>query len=274
MRKHKFIIIRYSLLTTKGKSWNISRNHELEEYKRILFSPSRLSTHERLFQQVTFPSLVSQNPNEDEVTLLVLTSDELPQPYKNNLYKMLKPYPWAKVLTFPCDDSVGDSLYLYLVKELDRFDEKVCYSTTRLDDDDALAPNFNKMLDLYLHPHFSGFCISFPSGYTGIYSKEKNSFESFYYRYVPMIALGLSYINTYDPKTRAFEYEESNVYELKNHTKVDRKRPTILDGRNRTFLRTIHSESDTYGSKQVAKTKSLTEVEPDKIRKIFTLQGI
>ncbi|WP_157050022.1 hypothetical protein [Thalassobacillus sp. C254] len=49
MKKHNFVIMRYSLLTKEGVEWQIGRQ-EFDNYKEQLFNASRLAQHEFLFE--------------------------------------------------------------------------------------------------------------------------------------------------------------------------------------------------------------------------------
>ena len=46
----------------------------------------------------------------------------------------------------------------------------------RLDDDDILSPHYATSLSRYLRSEFSGFVVSFPLGYTGIFNQQDNHY--------------------------------------------------------------------------------------------------
>lgn len=273
MHKHIFLIIRYSLLTDVS-SFRQGRKHDFEDYKKVLFDPERLTKRENLFKKVTLPSLVSMNPSSDKVTLLLFTSEELPTGNKEELQRMLDPYQWAKIISLPNTANFSKSLREVLEKEMERFEKSTCYSTVRLDDDDALSPYFLELLEPYVDPMYSGFCVSFPDGFAGIYDGETQKYESFHSHYESKVAIGLAYINIYNPATRTFQSEVSNIYSIGNHKKIDRKRPVILDAKKPSFIRTIHSGSDSNTMWLTKKIKSTPEANPDEVRKIFSLHDI
>lgn len=269
LKKHSYIIIRYSLLEQSQSSWKIARDVDYEEYKNKLFDSSRLSQHERLFRNITIPSLVSMNPSAENFTLLVLTSELLPSPYLDNLKKILRPFDWANVLKVPDNIKVSKFIAKYLKKELSKYKEPICYSTTRLDDDDALSSDFLLELDRYVSPEFNGFCVSFGSGITGIYNG--NGFEAFHRQMLPKIALGLSYINTFNPSTQKFFTDTPSIYNLGNHAKIDSSVPTILDSRKPIFFRTMHFESDSTTKHGINKVKSGIEIPINEVTEIFKI---
>lgn len=276
MHKHIFIIIRYSVLTESQSSWEIGRDKNNEEYKNRLFDHNRLSLHERLFREVTVPSINSMitAQNQDNLTVLVLTSEELPSPYLENLHDLLAPYPWFKVFPLPSNKKMYELINSTFRNELGKFNGTVCFATTRLDDDDALASGFMNELLKYLSPSFNGFCVSFSNGVAGIYDKNTGTYRSFHSYYYPKIALGLSYINTYEPVTKSLAFNETTIYSLGKHTTVDFKRPTIIDARNPMFLRTFHTASDSIGKAQISKIIKNPKVNNDDITRIFSIQNV
>lgn len=223
-------------------------------------------------RQITLHSLVNQsrNPSEDFFTFLVLTSDQLPTKYMDNLNRMLEPYAWAKVVPFPADASAAEILRTAFQNELNRFDEKVCYSTVRLDDDDGVAINFIEELQKYTNPEFDGTCISFGKGLAGIFDETEDAFLSVHDYYQPKIAIGLTYVKVFDPNKIKDSQGIYSIYELGNHTKVDLKAPTILDSRNYIFFRTIHPSSDSTTEVTIKKTRDLPIIKSEVVKRYFS----
>lgn len=167
--------------------WKLSRDNPFEIYREQLFDPARLSQREWLFKNVTLPSLVNQSkhPAPEWFSLLVITSDQLPAQYLNSLKEILQPYPWAHIVTVSIQDSITNKINSFLREKMGLFDERVCFTTIRLDDDDALAKTFFENLEEYTKPCFSGFCISFASGFLGVYDESRRQFLSFHDHYAP-----------------------------------------------------------------------------------------
>lgn len=243
MDKHIFIMIRYSVLTKSKDAWVIGKNQAFTDYKNKLFSSSRLQLHERLFRDVTFPSLCEMNPTT--TTVMIFISDELPQVNKTALMEVVGNRQNFKVLEVSKSDSVIGKMNSELLKVLRLRDKDVCYATVRLDDDDALADDFEKALIKYVAPEFDQHAISFSKGYNAFY--EDNKYLSFQEIKYPLIALGLSYINVFR-KEGELPYKTS-VYSLGNHTKIDERFPVITKADTPMYLRTIHKESDIYHRK-------------------------
>lgn len=264
LKKHTFFMIRYSLLNPVQSFWKISRDIKFEEYKQRLFDPERLKLHEQLFANVTLPSIVNMSPNPNDFSLLVFTSEDLPKEHLEKLNGLLSPYSWAKAIQLPSNLPSEKAIHNHFRQELERFNETVLYSTVRIDDDDAIAPYFCNELERYLTPVLSGYCVSFPKGYAGIY--ESGQFESFHPFYEPKIGLGLAYINTFDPGSPS--NEANNIYDFGGHPKVDQHRPVILDAKKPMYIRSIHSAGDSYGQKKKERIGSTEDVS-DEVKKIF-----
>lgn len=272
MKKHIFIIVRFSVLSEDGSAWKLGRG-DFENYKKSLFDSERLAHREKIFREITLPSLLNQKlaPTKENITLLVITANALPSSNLKSLERLLSPYPWAKIVQFPSNKPFAYFLKLTLRRELEEFNDTVCYGTTRLDDDDALSHSFLEEVYKYLDPNFLDYCISFGRGYAGVFNHKIGGFESFHDYYYPKIAIGLSHINIYDPKTNTFGSEKLSIFHKGNHLKVDLNSPTIIDSTKPIFLRTIHSFSDTINDQQLKMVREKPSVEPEIVKKLFNL---
>ncbi len=242
MKKHVFVMIRYSVLTESKESWVIGRDATTEEYKKKLFANDRLALHQKLFFNVTLPSL--RKMNAERTTVLVFTSDELPDPYLSDLMKETSGDKNIKVLKLPRDCRVIGKMENQLNKELQGFNEDVLYASVRLDDDDALSGKFFKALSKYLTKDFVGHVVSFP-GVAGMYDNDE--YSDFYAIHQSKIAMGLTLINYVKKGEKATK--PISIYGLGNHVKVDEKAPLILDESSVMYLRTVHGQSDAYSNK-------------------------
>lgn len=243
MKKHIFIMIRYSVLTKNKNAWVIGKNQEFDAYKSKLFSESRLRLHEKLFKSVTFPSLCEMS--ENRTTVMVFLSNELPAANKKNLFNLVGKKGNFKVIEVSKDENVNEKMDSEVLRELNKFEEDICYATVRLDDDDALADDFEKELLVYLAPEFKSHAISFSKGYNAYY--ENDAYIAFKLIKYPLIALGLSYINIFEKSNK--KPSKVTVYSLGNHTKIDERFPVIIKANAPMFFRTIHEESDIYQRK-------------------------
>lgn len=243
MKKHVFVMIRYSVLAESKNSWVIGRDVDTEAYKEKLFSEERLTLHQELFFNVTLPSL--RKMDNKSTTVFIFTSDELPELYLNNLFDEVSKDNNFKIIKLPRKGLMTGQMHSVLQKELDTFNDDVLYATVRLDDDDALSERFDKELSKYLNNGFVGYAVSFPVGVAGMY--EDGEYKSYYQISQPKIALGLSYINSMKKGKKA--KQPISIFGLGNHTKVDEKAPLILDVGKPMFLRTVHGQSDAYSKK-------------------------
>lgn len=272
MKRHVFIIVRYSMLTIDGADWRIGRKN-IDSYEKEVLNQERLARREQLFKKITLPSIINQsNLSSSDLTLLVITSDKLPKDNLNNLQNMIKDYSWAKIIKVSNNDTMVNLIENVIKSELENFDEQVCYSTTRLDDDDALSNDFLNELNRYLDPKYNGFCVSFGKGYIGIFNEKYGGYESFHQDYFPKIAIGLSLINTFDPSNKHLFNEKITIFNCGNHRKVDYESPTILESTIPLYLRTIHTSSDTSNSEQFRKMRSKPIVDPGLITKDFSFE--
>ncbi len=260
---HHFVLIRYSVYAKTKKSWRIGRGVQHDEYKEALFEPSRLELHQKLFFDVTIPSLVAAN--NGNVTVLVFTSESLPELYLASLKAELDKYPWMRLVALPENIDLPASMNSEVEGELKRSGRSACYSTVRLDDDDGIGVNFFTELEKkYMSPKFYGFSISFALGYFGVFDGER--FESFHSKRFPMCAQGLTFVNYYESSDHSFHDENVTIFSLGSHVKVDSVRPVVVDSRNPMYIRTVHAAADTAAGREIDKLKKIPEVSPTEVK--------
>ncbi|MFC3285778.1 glycosyltransferase [Litchfieldella rifensis] len=248
-------IVRYSILSyTQGGGWE-TFSQDLDEYQRKLFDPGRLALHQRLFSEVTLASLDSQSVelSKDWFTLLVLTSTELPKENRAFLEQLNASRDWMEIKALPPENPGMGAAVMECLKA--RVDTPV-YATLRLDDDDALANDYFARLSPYLAPRFRNFAVSFASGYAGLHNGE--GYTRFKQYYQPNVALGLASIHDKQQLTKKTG-EAKQIFQLGNHTKIDRRVPVILDSRQPAYIRTVHEHSDS-AKRTVRKVSKLDDV--------------
>ena len=249
-RKHVFIIIRYSILTSSGKGWKLAERDFLE-YKNKLFDPLRLAERLNIFMKVTLPSLKSMRvPADIKRTILIITSDQLPLKAFHELESATNSFHDISIIkASPNDLDIGKVVKHEIQAELSSYEDKsndVCIATVRLDDDDALIPDYLINLCDYIALAYAGFVVSFPLGWIAeIDDANQLLFNNLFMLNQPKIALGLAYINIYSfEKELFYDQSKSNVYELGNHEYVGIMRPVICDSRAPSYLRTTHQSND------------------------------
>ncbi|WP_048308517.1 glycosyltransferase [Halomonas sp. PR-M31] len=269
MKKHSFVVVRYSVLTlSNAGNFIIGRDTSFEDYRRALFDEERLKLHDFLFEKVMLKSIVSQENFDlnDGFTLLVLTSNELPEFWFNRLENHVAAYPWIKIVTVDTKDSVEKALK----SEIEKFDEEICYATIRLDDDDALSSDFLYNISAYIKPEFENYVVSFGAGYEAVFDNDSKKFTEFCELYYPKVSAGLTKIDIHTPGSRI----SPTIYGAGNHVKVDQVYPLILDSRRPSVFRSSYAHQDTSGAGYAKRSKNSKTVVKDEVLKYFDLKEV
>ena len=116
------------------------------------------------------------------------------------------------------------------------------FSIARLDDDDILSPHYASSVSRYLRREFSGFVVSFPLGYTGIFSQQNGHYSHLRESYRPKLAIGLSAITPYSIVDNNVSYQ---LLKIGNHELVDREQPVILDASQPMYFWSRSTVQDT-----------------------------
>lgn len=269
MQKVIYIVIRYSVLIEDSTSWNISKNSN-QEYREMLFNKQRLEQHFELFKNITFPSIVNQtrNLNDIDFKLMLVTSEDLPDWNRVLLEEVLSEYTWAKICYLP---SKGVDVTQPIYDDLDKYKGKVLFATIRLDDDDALAVDFIEKLEGFFIESNSGCAISFGLGLYGFYSFKKHQYYKFIQYYYPKIAAGLCYVNTYEKGK--FGHKIRTIFQAGNHSKIDSNIPVIVYCKDIMFIRTMYDSSDSHSSNREKKLLSLPSLDPTIVENRFVIKS-
>lgn len=217
------ILMRFSLaFTTKN----------MKPASKIL-SEKKLKQRFFLFERICLPSLLKQSLKTNVLVIIKITSN-LPEKWKNRLYNLAKPYPnYIKIQEFPHNQgSYGNSLHSKHIKEFIKPETKII-ATTRLDDDDALAPYFTKIVRKYINRKYINKIISFPRGYV-LNTKSKRYFLA----KSPLIALGLTLIQNANNYIKF----HNNIYSC-CHTQWH-KRTKCYYPKHIMYIRTRHGVND------------------------------
>lgn len=237
------VTIRFSLLLHNNKSWNLSRRLDFDDYKRMLFSGPRLDLKFLLFEAVCLPSIVSQADHCD-IRLVLLTSSELPGPYRARLDAIVSDYPWITVLAVAPDETPDHAAATRAaIAETD----SEYYAHVRLDDDDALARPFAARLMPYVRAPFCGLAVSYGMGFAGVFSEERRAFESFWELYKIKSSCGMAFIGRRDWLLPGSGRKQRTAYDLGSHPSVDLRCPTIVDSTEPMFFYSVYESQDTAG---------------------------
>ncbi|WP_334065354.1 glycosyltransferase [Alteromonas genovensis] len=266
MNKHIFVFIRYSVvLKARKNNWIVGREEDFDGYKSRVFDITRLKARRALFEKVTLSSIDRQTEMSN-VTVVLLTSDELPEVEIDALRVLTKSRPWLKIKELNEEEKNYERSINEEVKSLD---SDLLYATVRLDDDDALAKDYFARLGMFLDEANVNRLVSFGMGYAGLFSEQHNGFTDFKRYYYPKIAIGLAKISKYNKEKDSFS--SGSIYADGKHTIVDQRSVLLLDSRDPAFVRLIHSSADTVGvhDKKIAKMDS---VELDEVSSHFDFE--
>lgn len=263
--------MRMSVISKKLQGTWLAGNDDFDNYISKILDSSRLDQHFKLFEDIALASLVNQKNFDinNNLTLIILTTDRLNVFYREKLNNYCDRYPWVKV-SYLNDDCTLKDYNSLLIEEVERITNATkkgtLFATVRLDDDDALSVNFCQRLSKYLDKNFIGFGYACPRGTVG-FLNQLNKFESFHQYYATNIALGLSFINYYAYSKQKFHSPYISVYDLGSHTKVDRVVPVITDATYLAYLRTRHVDSDSDSDARVKRDKKNPVISNDLVVK-------
>ncbi|WP_447955854.1 glycosyltransferase [Vreelandella sp. EE7] len=257
MERNIFFITRFSVITsTKSGSRSALSSDTIQEYRDRLMDVSLLKDRLKVFEELTLKSLLAQVKVNAKVSLIILTSDQLPELIRESLSKILIAFStrsgWSYELCFiksgllPVNNSLVvekniDSAITRVVKE--KVKNESSFVTVRLDDDDVLSSNYLPLIYEKVKPDFAGYIVTFPSGFQAIYDKKEKAYKSLKYLNYPKIALGLAHVN-FRKSTSDFYDKRNHVYALGNHTSLDVENVLISDSREKVYIRTITGVND------------------------------
>lgn len=224
MAYQQFIMIRFSLAFEGNNMKPIN----------ITLDEKRLKEKFSLFEKICLPSLLKQQYKKNILVIVKITNN-LPQHWKNKLHQLVDAYPsYIKIQEFNYQQgSYGDSLNnKHLAKYIQPKTKLVV--TTRIDDDDALSPNFTKLVRRYIKRKNVNKIVSFTRGYV-----LDTHTKRFYPSNKKLLALGLSLIQL---KGRYKKFP-SGVFSG-CHTKWEKKAKCIYDRKNVMYIRTRSGAND------------------------------
>ena len=244
MRKIYVIQTRFSVFNKNIASiWRLGRNRSEAEVVAELFDKKRLELRCNIFFNISLPLLHKAYLAGHEIFHSLLYSTHLPDWVVNKIEAAKDCYCWFHPLgvgyeeEVPFYSSIKQIVDAISINEL----EDIAYAGIRLDDDDLISTSYFNKLSRYVDQPFSGFAVSFPRGFAGMW--EENDYMSFSEFYEPKNAQGLAQINIYNKVTKKFN--EPYLLVPGGHLTIDERVPTILDATGKgVFLRTFHSNND------------------------------
>jgi hypothetical protein len=226
---------RFSLFDPSSGDWrasNGSRFFTVDEYRRYLLSPDRLTPRCDIFLNLSLPQL-SLAAKDFDVHHIVSYSKVLPEPYKAQLRNAADEYPFV-VLDERDEDGAGrPSDAVAKLYEGSR----APFARYRLDDDDVLPVDYFSQMAPYVRAENVGMNVSLGSGVTALYSEGR--FYNLRECYSPLSSMGLLSICRYAADGTLARPMDAP------HNLSDRANPVILDSRRTGYFWTRHVTQDT-----------------------------
>lgn len=272
IKKHIFIVIRYSVLST-SKAWLMSREDDFEHYKNKLFAAQRLDSKFTFFSKLVLPALDKQQgviPGQD-FSVLLLTSAQLPANEQARLATLVKARPWLHLIPVAVEQSIPAAVTSAIKPLLAAMQEDVCFASARLDDDDVLSAQYCQALLKYITPDFTNHVVTFPKGFECLYDDTARAVtESIQIDY-PKVAVGLAHINGYQAASKTFAAKCVNVFQAGNHTKVDERFAMVEERSYFAYVKMAHCTQDTAEAAFLKRKSKAKAADESRIRQYFNL---
>ena len=207
------VIIRFSLCITKGFG-----KHKLDQ----LYNSDRMNRRFELFETVCLPSLKCQKYPIDIVTLV---SPSMPRKYFDRLAGL-----GVNIVVIRGDNIETNEYLKYVIK-----DRTTKIATVKLDDDDALHPNFSSVIYGYMENTNGKILVSFPYGCQYNIVTNRCTLTN-----IKLIACGLTLIDHIDSKHNVYykDYADGTArFNSKDKLKV------IFDNTSMMYLITDHNHN-------------------------------
>ncbi|APG46207.1 glycosyltransferase [Phaeobacter porticola] len=198
------------------------------EYFQRLFDPLRMETRFHFFEKICLPSIKAQS--DQEFTILVMASQDMPQPYKTRLAAAVADIPQIRL----CYSDVPNILHAFrpIVKELTEgmVENSIHF---RMDDDDAIGAGLIGDLRRMAQHAEPGTLLSLPRGFH-LFAHQGRPYllpkiEAF-------IAIGFAFVNAPD--------NIRNPY-ASAHQKAFHRVPSMMEPRPHSYIHVAHSAADT-----------------------------
>ena len=221
-----FFITRFSILDHSYHGYQMTRNNDNTTYENLLFNEDRLDFKFKVFKNITLKSVLNQNNSNWEWHIYY--SNKLNKKRVDELFLLTENH--KKIKLFEVEN------FKQFFKKVKSFNYSEKYATVRLDDDDALSPNYTSSLNYYSKQ--KGKIISFPYG--NEYSFINNRIEVGLTCRKPNIALGLAAI-------------EKDIYGCGDHDYIGMNNDVIYDLNSRMYMICCSPLTDTKRERSIKK---------------------
>ena len=225
-------IVRFSMVSKSPIGFPSLLERSLQERESEIFSANRMERRFAFLQHILLPTLMRQN--DQDFRLVVVTTENLPLPYRDRLNSSLSILPQASVLSIPVEATLLHACRRSLQSALKLSAER--WSTFRIDDDDGLSLNYVARLRQSMQRAKNTCAVTMVPGLEVI--------EGDAYRYrlarKPCSGAGLALVSlSGDPSTGKFK----SVYQLGAHRKVGERVHLELIRGAPAYLRLIHGNN-------------------------------
>ncbi|QUS35686.1 glycosyltransferase [Falsirhodobacter algicola] len=224
-----FGVTRFNLVTQRTLgSFRATKGKTLEEAKALVFRPESLQKRLEMFKAFCLSTYRELSANRDNLHGLILISEDLPQPFRDQLEEACADVP--HVLIVPVADDQGSNDVVPPI--VHRIAGTGRVYTFRYDDDDALPRDYADKVEKIAASIAPGTVISFNNGFS--ISRVGEDAYGFRIRRYPLNAFGLGILSDMaDLKT---------VFQLGPHTKITL--PVHHDTTSIGYACTVHADND------------------------------
>lgn len=230
---------KFSVYTPSSGAWrasNGSRFKTQDEYKKYLFSDTRLKPRIDIMLNFSLPQLALAAKTHN-VVHLISYSELLPAKYEQQLIDASIKYPFLRLdkqklgTRWTTPDQIGKVLLS------NSGDPHQPFGIYRLDDDDILPADYFDQNAPYIKEEFVGMQVSLGTGISAIF--KDGQFYNARKTYHPMLSIGYTSIHKLEMNG------EITKFPVAAHNLADRKYPVILDSKKLGYLWTRHPQQDT-----------------------------
>lgn len=227
------LIIGYCRFSWFGISDTGRAISDIEAARSILWNPERMAVRFHLFENIMLPSIRSQT--DQDFTLVVLVSNELPDVFHDTLQRMVAGMPNVEILA-TSETEIGAALKQKIQESVDQVGRSIHF---RADDDDAMCSTYVERLRRVVdrHDFEEGTAISFQRGVTAFLHEK--------------VAKHTVRVKGYDAQGLAFVVGKNyrrNPFQVQ-HRRVGRRQPSYVDPTFLAFHYTLHPVNNTNGYK-------------------------
>lgn len=223
-------MIRFSLVLSDGNFFPTMTDMPLAGRIERIFDTARMARRFDVFERFCLPSLRAQT--DPGFNAILICSQLMPDMWKQRLERLLRNDHNIYARFFRLDANI-QRVYKRALHEMVSHDSPV-HASFRLDDDDALAPDFISQLRQRLMQEREGYALTFSRGFRLGPSEAGFTLETCD---KPKLSAGLTY---YSAHRNASIPKMQSVYNVGSHMKIDTYVPTEIEGGSVMFLQTSH----------------------------------